>query len=324
MPSTDRVYRHTDMNVTQGAILNRPELATAGRSQSTNSVPVKKTRTPATPRKEPVPRAPRGTKKAATATKPAASASRQPESSKAAATASSSRNPNDDLENITNGMKRIKINLITQSQKEARERSRAGQDASVASEDKLQVRSGDSTPMVSPTTLVSPTTMVSGTSSSIAEAIDTPFSDELPTPDIQNQRASAFTPSEDELGEMVTLPPLRQTTVDTWSSDKHGSTALAPSSPAVPHVEIQPSSDPADVFIPYQPEGPTPVPADSAESLKWLPPNVNTPAATPSPVKKQNHLFHYTPGSIPFAPRSEPIVKKEGIREEPEKTAGDE
>ncbi|OAQ95895.1 hypothetical protein LLEC1_06383 [Akanthomyces lecanii] len=70
---------------------------------------------------------------------------------------------------------------------------------------------------------------------------------------------------------------------------------------------------------PYQPEGPTPVALKREDSLKWLEPNVstpsaatrgNTPAATPSPVKRPqqekpagvSHLFQYTSG-IPFAPR---------------------
>lgn len=222
------------------------------------------------------------------------------------------------MDKITSGMKRIKINLITQAQKEARQRSRAQQNLSVTSEDKRDVRSGNSTPLVSPTTLVS------GGSPSIEGTIKTPTAGDFPASVVNDPNASAFAPSEDELGEMVALPALPQVAVDSLSSRIHGSSSLALSSPPIPQVEIQPSSDPADIFIPYQPEGPTPVPTDSAETLKWLPPNFSTPATTPSPVKKQPALYHHTPGSIPFAPRGEPEVNNRNVPEEGEAASGNE
>lgn len=294
LPSTDRIVRHTNMNMPQTAI-SRPELTTAGRSQSTNNLPVKKTRVASTPRKEPAPRAPRGTKKSVSGPKPASSpgqqaASSKTTSSKAAAGAS------DDMDNITNGMKRIKINLMTQSKKDARERARAQGSSSAASEDRSGVQSERQTPLVSPTTADPDMT------ASVGSLINTP------TP-----ANAGYDSSEDAPGELAELPPLPS---DVPPSKGLLGSSLAPTSPALPQVEIQPSSDPADVFIAYQPEGPTPVPAAQSEQLQWLPPNVNTPAPTPSPVKKQNNLFHYTAGSIPFAPRPQSSDQKKDTSEQ--------
>jgi histone deacetylase HOS3 len=74
-----------------------------------------------------------------------------------------------------------------------------------------------------------------------------------------------------------------------------------------------------DVFIPYQPEGPSPVAVSQTEPLKWLPPNAptsvaGTPVATPSPVKRHHNLFNQATG-ISFAPRPENkgVVKSEGF-----------
>jgi histone deacetylase HOS3 len=193
------------------------------------------------------------------------------------------------MDKITNGMKRIKINLMTKSKKDARERARAQGTSSAASEDRSVIQ----------TPLVSPSTMDPDMTQSVGSLIDTP------TP-----ANAGYDSSEDAPGELAELPPL--------PSDVRPSSGFAGSSlsPALPQVEVQPSSDPADVFIAYQPEGPPAVPAVQSEQLQWLPPNADTPAPTPSPVKKQNSLFHYTAGSIPFAPKPQSSDPKKGTPEE--------
>lgn len=105
----------------------------------------------------------------------------------------------------------------------------------------------------------------------------------------------------------------------------------------------QPQTATPDVFIQYQPDGPTPDIAAPQEPLTWLPPNMATPtvakqaapvvmATTPTPMKlvdpaalrspspmKRADLPIFTPTSqIPFAPRtptdsSPPRVKSERL-----------
>jgi histone deacetylase HOS3 len=83
-----------------------------------------------------------------------------------------------------------------------------------------------------------------------------------------------------------------------------------------------------DVFIPYQPEGPSPVAVEQNEPLKWLPPNApasvaGTPVGTPSPVKKHHNVFNPAHG-IRFAPRFDQgsALKIEGQVEKTESSEG--
>ncbi|KAK3905085.1 histone deacetylase domain-containing protein, partial [Staphylotrichum tortipilum] len=103
----------------------RPEssMSVAGSSGS-STLNVKKTRAPA--KKEAVPRAPRGTKKATTTgtgagqTAPPTATANGP----AAANGSSASKTGDDVDKLSGEMKKIKITVITKAQKEARERER--------------------------------------------------------------------------------------------------------------------------------------------------------------------------------------------------------
>ena len=71
--------------------------------------------------------------------------------------------------------------------------------------------STDSTPLVSPTALVP------GTLSSIDGVMETPRAGESSAAsEVKEQSGNAFSPSEDELGEMVTLPSLPRSTVDSF------------------------------------------------------------------------------------------------------------
>jgi histone deacetylase HOS3 len=185
-------------------------------------------------------------------------------------------------------MKKIKINLITQSKKEARDKARTEGSSSRPPSAGRVTRSGRSTPITSPDTELPPLPSYEKT--------------------IKEETATPMTASDPVYNEA----PGGQSSTDTPKvasnpSEQH------PHTPTIPEVSIQ--SDDPDIFIPYQPEGPPPEAVTPGESLKWLPPNVNTPGvetpmATPSPAKKNANLFHYTPGSIPFAPRPKSPVKK--------------
>lgn len=290
LPSSDKVSHMAAPQV------SRPTSAMSARTQSAGRLPMKKTRA-ATPRKEPAtPRAPRSVKKAA-APRPGSRSSQRVTPARAAS--STSNAPSDDMDKLTSGMKKVKINLITQSQREARERARQNAEKSSASSpDELQGPTPSQTPP-----LDTPTTETSSIAPTFAEKVEvSPTS--LAPPEAQ-------------------LPPLPAGGLSTPVQEQFTSDSVSPgpnsdlpaSSPTVPYVAVQPSSDPADMFIPYQPEGPEPVAVPQQEPLKWLPSNVpstpmaNTPAATPSPVKRQDNLFKYTSG-IPFAPRPQNTATK--------------
>ncbi|GKU01498.1 histone deacetylase hos3 [Fusarium langsethiae] len=243
-----------------------------------SNLQIKKTRNPAAPRKEPAPKVPRATKKATTAAgssgpTTAAQKAKSPERALKNGTAG------DDMDNITSGMRKIRINLITQSQKAAKARARLEAEKANGGVSATH----QAKPVETPST---------ATHSSEAHSYD-------PNTVVVSTGTYNHSPAQ-------SLPEQ-----DPFKPDGYVSQLASPllSSPPIPSVSVHPSAEAGDVFIPYQPEGPAPKPVAQNEPLKWLPPNVptsstQTPAATPSPVKK-NKLFQYTSSSgIPFAPRS--------------------
>lgn len=270
----------------------------SSRAQSTDSVPTKKGRVSAA-RKEAVPRAPRGGKKpAGTARVPGAQRGKSAASSPAKPAAAPDTSV-DDIDKLTAGMKKIRINLITKSQKE---RDRLGaQKAALPSASASQPVRPTPRQSSSPKIKVEPEIQSEIT---VASPFDEPelAPTHLPPPDAHVPTPPTTVPSSG-----FVTPILPQTPFDSSSPAPH-QFALPASSPPLPSATKQPDGDPSEVFIPYQPEGPTPVAVAQHESLQWLPPNVptpsaNTPAATPSATKPSS-LFHYAGGSgIPFAPR---------------------
>ncbi|ENH70596.1 Histone deacetylase HOS3 [Fusarium oxysporum f. sp. cubense race 1] len=104
-----------------------PNSPMATKSVASTNPPVKKARNSTAPRKEPAPRAPRGTKKATTTagpSRPATATQKAKSPAKASKKDGASGTGGDDIDSITSGMKKIRINLITQSQKDAKERAR--------------------------------------------------------------------------------------------------------------------------------------------------------------------------------------------------------
>ncbi|KAK2616851.1 histone deacetylase [Conoideocrella luteorostrata] len=264
----------------------------AGRVQSSGKVPVQKMGA-ASARKDTAPNPPRTVGKASTP----ARTDKQPLVGADTPTPSTGlpihiagNDMKADMDNLTTGVKKIRINLITQSQKEARKK--AASEASCASEG--SEADHDSTVIKSekPPTPVGISSIQKPPEESSAQL----------APGHSLQRAPP-TPS---LSGGVSTP-----VEDLYPSSTSSPTPVVPfhtgSSPDVPHVAIQPASDAGDFFIPYQPEGPEPIAVMQHEPLKWLPPNVPTPTAstpviTPNPAKKQSGLFEYKSG-IPFAPR---------------------
>ncbi|CEI68553.1 unnamed protein product [Fusarium venenatum] len=274
-----------------------PDSPAAATAAPSSNLQVKKTRLPAAPRKEPAPKAPRATKKATTAAGPsgpttAAQKAKSPER------ASKNGTTGDDVDNITSGMRKIRINLITQSQKAAKARARL--EAEKANGNVPAI--GQAQPVETPSTAAHPSAAQSHDPSTVV--VSTKTYNHSPTQSLPVNPTPPATTSSSGIA-----TPLQEQ--DPFKPAGYVSQLASPplSSPPIPSVSVQPSAETDDVFIPYQPEGPAPKPVAQNEPLQWLPPNVpasstQTPAATPSPVKKTN-LFQYTSSSgIPFAPRS--------------------
>lgn len=192
-----------------------------------------------------------------------------------------------DMDKITKGIKKIKINLITQSQKEAREKARLEAEQAQAAAAAAVARS--------------PRTSSASTNRSVE-------SGGLKTPNSTSDRRSTVSAASPD----STMPALTsESGLSTPNMEHFTPRTVSPETrQAVPNMSSPRSShaaeDPSDFFVPYQPGGPPPVPIASQEPLKWLPPAlpVGSPAAAPSLKKKNSTLFQYGgSGSIPFAPR---------------------
>ena len=272
-------------------VASRPEssVSVAGSSGS-SSLNVKKTRAPA--KKEPVPRAPRGTKKAATT----ANGPAQQTAPGAAAGSPSAGKAGDEMDKLAGEMKKIKITVITKAQKEARERERLAKE-------KLQKAAAAQPAPDSATTAPAPAN---------------PQQLPSPTPSPAPQHHTAQTPSP-SVPEPTTTPTTTTTITTPPTTD-----------PRAPPTSSPPPSSPTsqqennNIFIPYQPDGPSPPPIPPSDlqnqqlqqQLHWLPPNVcATPVQSPTPsaVKRNMLPVFGSTGVIPFAPR--PVTgtdKKEG------------
>lgn len=292
-----------------------PGPSSTARAPTGGTLPLKKTRpstaptTTATTRKEVVPKAPRGVRKPsvpAGSSKPATATAAQ--KSKSPGKAEASNKAGDDMDKLTAGMKKIRINLITQSQKDAKQRARldAGKASSTSasatasvgpsakSEKDEEVKLPALPALQQPSLTPSPEPAMRCDMGGVSPKQMAHPDPHIPTPPTTIPSSGLSSPSQEQ-------DPFNMSSPD----PQH--VVLPVSSPVIPSVAIQPDGDCPDVFISYQPDGPTPVAVGQHEVLKWLPPNAptpsaNTPAATPSPVKRQNNLFHYSAG-IPFAPR---------------------
>lgn len=237
---------------------------------------VKKTRQRGATPKEATPKTPRtraaatpSSTKAKTAVKP-----RQKSAPVLSPPAPASEPPVPPVDKITSGMRKIKINLITQSQKDANAAAAKAEQAAQS--------------------LVAPPTHNAGLIPTISTTVDAAPSD---SGFLSRGSASGLSTPLDEQSMMDSPSPLERKNVVVPTTE-----VVTPTAP--PH-----GADPG-LFINYQPEGPTPVAIKREDSLKWLEPNVQTPSAgtpvaTPSPIKKKqgvSQLFQYTAG-IPFAPR---------------------
>lgn len=290
------------------------------RTQNSTSLAVKKTRT-ANQTKKDVPKAPRASKKttAASSTRPASRPG--PPLHSASFNGKASDKASDDMDQITNGMKKIKINLITPKmreearEKEAAERQAAERQAAEkqATEKQAAAEKKPPTPVVTPSTdesrpIFSDVHLIASAPPSLmrAESTDsvssTAYTGELETAaEVSTPVQAHFRPAVSPDPRQVPLPASSPVVA------KHG--------PATP-----------DTFIHFQPEGPTPVPvARNPGALTWMPVN-STGTPTPSPIKKSDLPVFTATSAISFAVPYKPEVTTNGgsrpdVKQEPTPTS---
>ncbi|PHH59805.1 hypothetical protein CDD81_2572 [Ophiocordyceps australis] len=279
--------------------ISRPTSAMSSRTQSTGKLAVKKTRTTAGARRDGTAKAASSPKKAAgptQATKSQASSSRP-----STATSVMSHDVGDAMENITSGMRKIRINLITGSQRETKAQARCEADKMATSQG-----NGNSS-RLDPTAVKQHVMGVELTNHGVPLASSIPVVTQAST----TNQGSTCSSLPDELAgvpERPHTPHDKTLTARRETPDARQSAAQAANLAEMPTPAL--SADGSDAcFIPYQPAGPQPVAVEQQASLTWLPPNMSTPFTgtpvdTPNPAEKNGNLFRYTSG-IPFAPAAQ-------------------
>ncbi|KAI0408976.1 hypothetical protein F4802DRAFT_616745 [Xylaria palmicola] len=207
-----------------------------------------------------------------------------------------------DLDQITNGMKKIKINVLTKEQKEARLRAKAEAAASGG-----ELTPEEQSPLTSQPSYQSmvPEPQPNQSSTDVGNPQQdpiSPFGDEDP---FQHGRS---TPMELKAETAVPMTP----TITSPTEPSLSSTPFV-SSPA---VQLPPDAVPdMDLFVPYQPDGPPPRTIPIQGPVEILEPNTGTPAR-PNPTQQarfQSYSVPVTPArrgghgftaksSIPFSP----------------------
>ncbi|KAI1755272.1 hypothetical protein F4782DRAFT_490860 [Xylaria castorea] len=319
-----------DTSTRPGSSLSmRPSSSMSVRTQASTASNIRMSRPAAPPRKDSsrAPRAPRKTKQAAAKVETGSSATTMslipkashgtgpppPSTQSTAANAGTSPTPIttlEDFDQITSGMRKIKINVLTKEQKAARLKAKA-ETAAVGHNPTNKEESPLNEQPPSPPT--------------VAEAQSIPLSSNLE--DIQDPNSlvrvetppqhNHFTTTESKFETMVPMTP----TIISPTEPSISSTPFA-SSPLV-----RPPPEPAqdmDLFVPYQPEGPPAHAIPIQRPVQILEPNSGTPArpnpmqhhtlqsySVPvSPVRRGGHGFTAT-SNIPFSPG--PVLKTQPI-----------
>lgn len=294
----------------------RPETAHSIRPESsmsarTTPLAVKKTRTAPAVKKEPVPRQPRAQKKLA-----AEGPSKQPlkpgtsPTISAATPSASSGQSGDDMDRLAGDMKKIKITVVTQAQREARERERKARE--------LKAKAENQPPSPNPAAPDTPIIRLGEPASQkVQSAVSSPAISSLNGPSNNSPNPDPGAQGERTPSAAVPALPLPATPFapSTPSKDEVPSaTATFPAQVPLPSSPpmVQSPAPGNDMFIHYQPEGPTPPAIQQQEPLQWLPPNSSTPAPARgrSPGKRELPVFTST-SAIPFAPRPGSSPKKE-------------
>ncbi|RYC63022.1 hypothetical protein CHU98_g3195 [Xylaria longipes] len=310
-----------DTDARPGSSLStRPSSSMSVRTQASTATNIRKGRPAAPPRKDSgrAPRAPRKTKQAATKAEIGSSAaitsaipkvndgngpppSRIPSIAASAGTSSMPVTAPEDLDQITSGMKKIKINFLTKEQKAARLKVKTetvtASDEPTRKEESPLNEQPPSPPTVAEAGSNPPSSTIRGIQDPNSPVrVETPF---------QQDRS---TPTKPKFETMVPTTP----TIISPTEPSPSSTPFASSPQVQPPPEL---AQDMDLFVPYQPDGPPPNAISIQRPVHILEPNTGTPArpsptqhhplqsySVPvSPVRRGGHGFTAT-SNIPFSP----------------------
>ncbi|KAI0206391.1 hypothetical protein F4808DRAFT_118029 [Astrocystis sublimbata] len=274
----------------------RPSSSMSVRTQASTATNTKQGRPAAAPRKVSgrVPRAPRKTKQAASKADVGTSDASSPPESRASAgnggngSASSMNQPapvhaSNDLDHITNEMKKIKIHVLTKEEKAARSKAKA------------EPVTADDEPTNKPESRFdekscSPPIAAEAQSDPLFSHMETNSDSKLPVSVAAPYQHGRSTPTQFKSENVVPSTP----TIISPTEASPSSTPFASSPPAQP---TDPTQDP-ELFIPYQPEGPPPTSIPLQRPVHILEPNTGTPIR-PNQIQHRPLLQSY---SVPVTP----------------------
>jgi histone deacetylase HOS3 len=233
------------------------------------------------------------------------------------------------IDNLTSGMKKIKLNLTTKAQREAKELEKQAAKPATKPITIKPAKPRQVEKAIGNTRIIPPAAQAASINNGPSSAVPQSQLPEIlpPMPITPQHSLPAQFPAHLQQAAEVPLPTSSPAAppYPTLEQGPEISRPAHPPSPSYPALEKGPqiwkptsasasASTPShpvttsDVFIPYQPEGPPPESMIQQEPLKWLPPNT----ATPSPMKRGDLPVFTSTGAIPFGlPRVNGEVKKE-------------
>lgn len=292
----------------------RPESSMSVRGQSNAPLVVKKARAPARPRPETktsqVRRKSPLNDGSASADAPKDPPSRSNSVALPTIETSTSASQASDIDSLTSGMKKVKISLTTKAQREAKAAAKSAAAKPTASKAARPAPARKESVILPPARQHTPASEMNGTSKQQSEQTR----DTLPTMPSTPQPSIPTHLRPNDVPLPASSPPAPTSHTDFPPTQPQPQPQQPPKSTA---PAPQPATTP-DVFIPYQPEGPTPPTfvSSTQEPLRWLEPNTNTPSPMKGPgagVKKGDLPVWTATSAIPFGvpgmAQARPLVK---------------
>ncbi|KAG4431031.1 hypothetical protein IFR05_013489 [Cadophora sp. M221] len=288
----------------------RPESSMSVRGQSIPPIAVKKTRAPAQARPEAkTSRVRRKSPLNDGGLSASTDASVKPPSRSSSAVlptteTSTSASQTSDIDSLTSGMKKVKISLTTKAQRDAKAAAKIAAAKPAATKATRPQPARKASAILPPARLHTPVSETNGNAIPAKQEPEMlPTMPSTPQPSIPTHLQR---PNDIPLPAGSPPQPISHTTERTSlpsEEPKSHPPRLVKSTPP-------PSASTSDVFIPYQPEGPTPTLVTSAqEPLRWLEPNTNTPSPMKAGVKKSDLPVWTATSAIPFGVAPRPLVK---------------
>ena len=205
-----------------------------------------------------------------------------------------------DLDNITSGMKRIKINVLTKEKKEARQREAA--EKAAADKKAAEAQAVPNSNHVGENT-ASPVHSANGSPRDVARyssdspEMGTPSNRSLPSPIPTIYEAPAETQTvefyDNAIPSIVTTPTIETHPPPPAFTQSSSPPATSTNTPTTP-----------DLFVPYQPDGPMPESIPISGPVRILDPNTGTPApaANRSPKKAQQPFPPFDARALGLSP----------------------